>query len=65
MDRKLVEIDCKILRVKGEGPNFSRELREVRGSGEFSWVTRHVFRKTCATSSATPRSSMTQDNSVG
>src|SRR4051794_5694896 len=29
--------------------NVSRELREARGSGEFSWVTSHVFRKTCAT----------------
>ena len=29
--------------------NLSRELREARGSGEFSWVTSHVFRKTCAT----------------
>ena len=28
--------------------NLSRELREARGSGEFSWVTSHVFRKTCA-----------------
>ena len=29
--------------------NVSRELREARGSGEFAWVTSHVFRKTCAT----------------
>ena len=29
--------------------NLSRELREARGSGEFTWVTSHVFRKTCAT----------------
>ena len=29
--------------------NLSRELREARGSGEFGWVTSHVFRKTCAT----------------
>jgi integrase len=29
--------------------NLSRELREARGSGEFAWVTSHVFRKTCAT----------------
>ena len=28
---------------------MSRELREARGSGEFAWVTSHVFRKTCAT----------------
>lgn len=49
--------------------DLSRELREARGSGEFGWVTSHVFRKTCATlldegerprarsptSSATPR----------
>jgi integrase len=29
--------------------NTSRELRQARGSGEFAWVTSHVFRKTCAT----------------
>ncbi len=29
--------------------NLSRELREARGSGEFSWGTSHVLRKTCAT----------------
>jgi integrase len=29
--------------------NLSRELREARGTGEFAWVTSHVFRKTCAT----------------
>jgi hypothetical protein len=29
--------------------NLSRELRQARGSGEFAWVTSHVFRKTCAT----------------
>ena len=29
--------------------NLSREPREARGSGEFAWVTSHVFRKTCAT----------------
>ena len=28
---------------------LSRELRQARGSGEFAWVTSHVFRKTCAT----------------
>jgi len=99
MDRATVEIDYKILRVKGAGllrvrrtksdaghrtiplplfamrmlerrqagttgdrplfpdaiggwrdpSNLSRELREARGSGEFAWVTSHVFRKTCAT----------------
>ncbi|MDN5920602.1 MAG: site-specific integrase [Pseudonocardia sp.] len=99
MDRATVEIDHKILRVRGAGllracrtksdaghrtlplplfavrmlerrkigttgdrplfpdaiggwrdpSNLSRELREARGSGEFAWVTSHVFRKTCAT----------------
>ena len=99
MDNATVEIDYKMLRVKGEGLqrirrtksdaghrtlplpafavqmlerrvaasggtgplfpdsrggwrdpfNLSRELREARGSGEFAWVTSHVFRKTCAT----------------
>ena len=29
--------------------NTSRDLRNARGSGEFSWVTSHVFRKTAAT----------------
>jgi len=29
--------------------DVSRELRQARGSGPFSWVTSHVFRKTCAT----------------
>lgn len=29
--------------------NTSRDLREARGSEGFSWVTSHVFRKTCAT----------------
>jgi integrase len=29
--------------------NLSRELRQARGTGEFSSVTSHVFRKTCAT----------------
>jgi integrase len=29
--------------------NVSRELCEARGSGEFAWVTSHVFRKTCVT----------------
>lgn len=29
--------------------NTSRDLREARGSAEFSWVTSHVFRKTAAT----------------
>ncbi|GEL16929.1 hypothetical protein PA7_07660 [Pseudonocardia asaccharolytica DSM 44247 = NBRC 16224] len=98
MDHASVEIDYKILRVKGAGllrvrrtnsdaghrtlplplfamrmlerrivdadgvrplfpdahggwrdpSNLSRELREARGSGEFAWVTSHVFRKTCA-----------------
>lgn len=99
MERATVEIDYKILRVKGAGllrvrrtksdaghrtlplplfamrmlerrragttadrplfpdaiggwrdpTNLSRELREARGTGEFAWVTSHVFRKTCAT----------------
>lgn len=98
MDRATVEIDYKIIQVKGAGllrtrrtksdaghrtlplplfairmlerrivasgagplfpdsvggwrdpSNLSRELREARGSGEFAWVTSHVFRKTCAT----------------
>jgi integrase len=98
MDRGPVEIDYKVIRVKGSGlgrirktksdaghrtlplplfatrmlerrittsgtgplfpdaiggwrdpSNLSRELREARGSGEFGWVTSHVFRKTCAT----------------
>lgn len=98
MDRGLVEIDYKVIRVKGSGllrirktksdaghrtlplplfatrmlerrstasgtgplfpdslggwrdpSNLSRELRQARGSGEFGWVTSHVFRKTCAT----------------
>ena len=99
MDDATVEIDYKILRVKGQGlqrvrrtksdaghrtlplpefavrmlerrraasggtgplfpdsrggwrdpSNLSRELRQARGSGEFAWVTSHVFRKTCAT----------------
>jgi integrase len=29
--------------------NLSREHRLARGTGEFGWVTSHVFRKTCAT----------------
>jgi integrase len=59
--------------------NTSRDLREARGSGEFSWVTSHVFRKTCATildeSELSAREiadqlghakvSMTQDNYLG
>jgi len=99
MDRATVEIDYKVLRVRGVGlqrirrtksdaghrtlplpvfamrmlerrraatgsagplfpdsrggwrdpSNLSRELRQARGSGEFAWVTSHVFRKTCAT----------------
>jgi integrase len=99
MDNATVEIDYKVLRVKGAGlqrlrrtksdaghrtlplplfavrmlerrvatsgdtgplfpdsrggwrdpSNLSRELRQARGSGEFAWVTSHVFRKTCAT----------------
>jgi integrase len=99
LDRAIVEIDHKILRVKGQGllrarrtksdaghrtlplplfavrmlerrraasdrelplfpdalggwrdpSNLSRDLRQARGSGEFAWVTSHVFRKTCAT----------------
>ena len=100
MERATVEIDYKVLRVKGAGlqrmrrtksdaghrtlplpvfalthartppqppaggtgplfpdnrggwrdpSNLSRELRQARGSGEFAWVTSHVFRKTCAT----------------
>ena len=99
LDQATVEIDYKILRVKGQGlqrvrrtksdaghrtlplpefalrmlerrmadsggtgplfpdsqggwrdpSNLSRELRQTRGSGEFAWVTSHVFRKTCAT----------------
>jgi integrase len=99
LTRALVEIDHKIIRVKGQGllrvrrtksdaghrtlplplfairmlerlraesdgalplfpdalggwrdpSNLSRDLREARGSGEFAWVTSHVFRKTCAT----------------
>jgi integrase len=129
MDRALVEIDYKILRVKGQGllrvkrtksdaghrtlplplfavrmlerrrvvsggvgplfpdslggwrdpSNLCRELREARGSGEFAWVTTHVFRKTCATildeSDLSARQiadqlghakvSMTQDNYLG
>jgi integrase len=98
LDQRIVEIDHKIMRVKGQGllrvrqtksmaghrtlplpdfamrmlarrhvisggtgplfpdsrggwrdpSNVSRELREARGSGEFAWVTSHVFRKTCA-----------------
>jgi integrase len=99
MERATVEIDYKVMRVKGAGlrrtrrtksdaghrtlplpafamnmlerrratsggtgplfpdnrggwrdpSNLSRELRQARGSGEFAWVTSHVFRKTCAT----------------
>jgi len=59
--------------------NTSRDLREARGSKEFSWVTSHVFRKTCATildeSRLSAREiadqlghekvSMTQDNYLG
>jgi integrase len=59
--------------------NTSRDLREARGSAEFSWVTSHVFRKTCATildeSELSARQiadqlghskvSMTQDNYLG
>jgi len=59
--------------------NTSRDLREARGSGEFAWVTSHVFRKTCATildeSDLSARQiadqlghakvSMTQDNYLG
>jgi len=79
-------------RVRVEGPlfpaahggwrdpsNTSRDLREARGSAEFSWVTSHVFRKTCATildeSELSARQiadqlghakvSMTQDNYLG
>jgi len=29
--------------------NTSRDLRNARGSGDFAWVTSHVFRKTTAT----------------
>lgn len=29
--------------------NTSRDLREARGTAGFTWVTSHVFRKTCAT----------------
>lgn len=29
--------------------NTSRDLRNARGSEDFSWVTSHVFRKTAAT----------------
>lgn len=29
--------------------NTLRDLREARGTGEFAWVTSHVFRKTAAT----------------
>jgi len=29
--------------------NTSRDLRNARGSGDFAWVTSHVFRKTAAT----------------
>jgi len=129
MDRGLVEIDYKVIRVKGSvrpgpdppdeirtraphaapatvrdrmlerritasgvGPlfpdflggwrdpsNLSRELREARGSGEFGWVTSHVFRKTCATlldegelsarqiadQPGHAKVSMTQDNYLG
>jgi integrase len=59
--------------------NLSRELRQARGSGEFAWVTSHVFRKTCATlldegdlsarqiadQLGHARVSMTQDNYLG
>jgi integrase len=59
--------------------NVSRALREARGTGEFSWITSHVFRKTCATlldeSELSARQiadqlghadvSMTQDNYLG
>jgi integrase len=129
LDHRVVEIDHKIMRVKGQGllrvrqtksmaghrtlplphfamrmlarrqvvsggagplfpdsrggwrdpSNVSRELREARGSGQFSWVTSHVFRKTCATlldeSELSARQiadqlghakvSMTQDNYLG
>jgi integrase len=29
--------------------NTRRDLLNARGSGEFAWVTSHMFRKTCAT----------------
>jgi len=29
--------------------NTSRDLRTARGTAGFTWVTSHVFRKTCAT----------------
>lgn len=29
--------------------NLSRGLREARRTGEFAWVTNHVFRQTCST----------------
>src|SRR3954466_2341741 len=59
--------------------NVSRALREARGTGEFAWVTSHMFRKTCATlldeSELSARQiadqrgraavSMTQDNYLG
>ncbi|WP_214407382.1 tyrosine-type recombinase/integrase [Pseudonocardia lacus] len=129
IDNRVVDIDHKIMRVKGEGllrvgqtksaaghrtlplprfamrmlarrqliaggigplfpdtngswrdpSNVSRDLRQARGSGEFAWVTSHVFRKTCATlldeSELSARQiadqlghakvSMTQDNYLG
>ena len=35
--------------VSGDPSNTSRDLREARGTAGFTWVTSHVFRKTCAT----------------